>query len=206
MFLWPVRLALRIVSLLLAVLVVYVGVTFIQVWLTSMQDDPHHADAAIVFGTEAGYDQPGADLRGRLDRALELFEAGDVPLVVVTGGKLPGDHLTEAMISAQWLEARHVPSRDIVVGGGDDTWQNVGSVATAMLGLHVHTVLVVTDPFHEDRAMAIVSDYGFSPSPAPSRHSPIGGFGLLGHLLQESVEVAAGRIIGYGHLSSVLHG
>ena len=34
---------------------------------------------------------------------------------------------------------------------------------------------MVTDPFHEDRSMAIVSDLGFTPYPTPTRTSPING-------------------------------
>lgn len=206
MLLWPVRLALRVVSLVLAAVVLYVGVTFVQVWLTSLRDEPHHADAALVFGTATSYSQPSADLAARLERALQLYQAGDVPLIVVTGGKLSGDRYTEGQISAAWLEQRHVPARAILVGGGGDTWQNVHSVAPLMHDRGIEKVLVVTDPFHEDRAMAVVSGFGFSPSPTPSKRSPIGGIGLFGHLLQESVEVAAGRIIGYSTLSSLLHG
>lgn len=202
----PLRLVFRIVRWLVVAALLYYAVTVVQVWLTSRENDPHHAGAALVFGTAAGYLEPGQDLEARLERALALFRDRDVPVIAVTGGKEPGDHDTEAEISAIWLEARGVPARTIVEGGGDDTWQNVADVANALHARHVHSVLVVTDSFHEDRAMAITSDFGFSPSATPSEHSPIGGGAFVGHLFQESAEVALGRIIGYGALSDLLHG
>ncbi len=210
MLFWPFKLALRIIGAILALCFLYVGITFVQVVLTSRANDPHPADAAIVFGTAANYTTPGADLRGRLQRALALYDAHLVPIIAVTGGKRPGDRYTEAQISEMWLVANHVPAKAIVLpasptGGGADTWQNVQSVAPELHARKVTTVLVVTDPFHEDRAMAIVSAFGFSPSPTPSQHSPIGGFALFGYLAKESVEVAVGRIVGYGTLSRFDH-
>lgn len=202
----PFRWAFRIVRLVLVAAVLYYGVTLVQVVLTSHENDPHRADAAIVFGTAAGYDTPGTDLRGRLERALALFEARDVTLIAVTGGKREGDVYTEAQISEMWLQAHGVPGRDVVAGGGSDTWQNVSSVAGSLRARHVVSLLVVTDPFHEYRAMAICSDFGFSPSAVPSQHSPIGGTSLAGHYLQEAAEVSLARIVGYGTISSWVHG
>ena len=201
----PLRIAFRILRLLVVAVVLYVAVTFVQVWLTSRENDPHSAGAALVFGTATTYTEPSEDLAGRLERALQLYRSRDVPLIVVTGGKRPGDLYTEAQISARWLEARGVPAGSILLGGGSDTWENVASVASALHARHVHSLLVVTDPFHEDRAMATTSGFSFEVSPAPSEHSPIGGAGLWGHLFQESLEVAAGRIVGYHALSDLLH-
>jgi uncharacterized SAM-binding protein YcdF (DUF218 family) len=207
MLLAPIKLALKILGVILAVLLVYVGVTFVQVWLTSRANDPHPANAILVFGTAANYLTPAPDLEARLDRALQLYQAGLAPVVAVTGGKRPGDRYTEGQISATWLETQPngVPKAAIVVGSGADSWDNVGTIAPALRARGVHSVLVVTDPFHEDRAMAIASSYGFSPSATPSEHSPIGGPLELGYLIKESVEVAVGRIIGYGTLSDLDH-
>jgi uncharacterized SAM-binding protein YcdF (DUF218 family) len=205
MILGPIRLALKIVGAVLALLLLYFCVTLAQVWLTSRQDDPHPADAILVFGTAANYLTPAPDLAARLDRALQLYNDGLAPVVAVTGGKLPRDRYTEAQISATWLEARGVPRARIVEGSGADTWQNVQTVAPALHRLGVSSVLTVTDPFHEYRAMAITSDFGFSPSPTPSLRSPIRGVALIPFLLKEASEVSVGRIVGYGRLSSLDH-
>lgn len=207
MLLAPIKLALKILGVILAVVLVYLGVTFVQVWLTSRANDPHPANAILVFGTAADCVTPAPDLEARLERALALYQAGLAPIVAVTGGALPGDCHTEGWVSAHWLETQKdgVPSSAIVIGSGSDSWDNVGSVAPALRVRGVHSVLVVTDPFHEDRAMAIVSSYGFSPSPTPSQHSPIHGLDELRFLIKESVEVAVGRIVGYGWLSHFDH-
>ena len=60
----------------MAVIVLYFGVTLVQVWLTSRQYDPHPAGAILVMGA-AQYDcVPSPDLQARLDEALEALPGG----------------------------------------------------------------------------------------------------------------------------------
>ena len=65
MLLAPLRWALRITVLVLAVIVVYFGVTLAQVWLTSRQYDPHPAGAILVMGA-AQYDCVPSPTSGRV--------------------------------------------------------------------------------------------------------------------------------------------
>ena len=90
----------------------------------------------------------------------------------------------------------------MIVGSGNDTWQNVASVVAAMRAHHLVTVLCVTDPFHEYRAMAISSDQGLSPFPAPVAHAPSSGGSLWWYYVRETVAVGVGRLVGYHTLST----
>ena len=62
---------------------------------------------------------------------------------------------------------------------------------------------MVTDPFHEYRAMAISSAQGLMPYPSPVRDSPTIKHQLWRYYLKETLEVGVGRIVGYGRLSRV---
>ncbi len=202
MIFWPLKMAFRIVTLVVLVIVGYFAVTFVQIWLTGRHHSSANAQAILVFGTAELNGKPSAELRARLNEALTLYDAGRAPWVAVTGGNQPGDVYTEAGVSAAFLEAHGVPKNRVIVGGGDDTWQNVQSVAGQLLARHLTTVLVVTDPFHEDRAMANASSQGLTPLPAPVSNSPTVKFSLWRYYLKETIAVGLGRIIGYGTLSS----
>src|SRR5580700_4921566 len=102
--LFPLRLALKIVSLFFTAILLYFGVTLVQVWLTSRDYDPHPAQAIIVMGAAQYNGVPSPDLQSRLDEALVLFRAGDAPLIIVTGSKEKGDVYTEAQAGARYLE------------------------------------------------------------------------------------------------------
>ena len=198
-----IRLGLRLIGLLVTVIVVYFAVTAVQVWLTSRRYDPHPAGAIVVMGA-AQYDGvPSPDLQARLDQARLLWGQRYATDIMVTGWKQPGDQFTEAQASARYLELHGVPASDIFQAGGNDSWENLSEAAPILLAHHDKVVLMVTDPFHEARSLAIASSVGLQASPTPTRTSPIRGLSTLPYFAKETVGVGLGRIIGYDHLSAI---
>ncbi len=197
------RFVLRIIVVVVAAAVVYVGVTAVQVWLTGRHYDPHPAQAIVVMGA-AQYDgSPSPDLRARLDEALLLWRQHLAPLVAVTGSKQPGDQYTEAQAGATYLELHGVPAADVLEAGGRDSWSNLADAAPLLTARHATDVLLVTDPFHEDRSLAIATDVGLHASPTPTQTSPIRGWSVVPYYAKEAVGVALGRIIGFDHLTAI---
>ncbi len=201
MLLAPLRWALRIMILFLAAIVLYFGITLVQVWLTSRQYDPHPAGVILVMGAAQDDCVPTKDLAARLDQAAILYHQGYAHLITVTGSKQPGDKCTEAQSGATYLEKlKGVPSSAILEAGGSDSYQNIADAQATLKAHGARVVLVTTDPFHEDRSMAIASHLGLIPSPTPTQTSPITGWSTVPYFLKESVGVGLGRIIGYNHL------
>jgi len=198
----PFKLILRIISAVVSILIIYFAITFVQIWLTGHEHSTRHAQAILVFGTTEDNGTPSPELQARLDQALVLWHKGRAPWIAVTGGKRPGDQFTEAGVSAAYLEGKGVPASKILVGAGTNTWQNVQTVVSKLKAHHIRTVLTVTDPFHEDRAMAISSSQGLTPFPSPVRNSPTVKHSLWKYYAKETFEVGIGRIIGYGRFSS----
>ncbi len=199
------RWVLRLAVLVAAGAVVYLAVTAVQVWLTGRHYEPAPANAAVVMGA-AQYDGvPSPDLRARLDEALALWRQGYVSEIVTTGSKEAGDTYTESEAGRRYLEDNGVPAGDIVEAGGNNSWDNLADAAAELVPEGKARVLVVTDPFHEDRSLAIASSVGLSPSPTPTRSSPIRGVSTLPYYAKETVGVALGRIIGFQRLNR-LHG
>ncbi|MGA2123236.1 MAG: YdcF family protein [Acidimicrobiales bacterium] len=188
-------------GLVVLILVLYFGVTFVQIWLRGHEHSTRSAQAILVFGTTEDNGVPSPELTARLDQALHLYDLGRAPWVAVTGGRRPGDVYTEAGVSATFLEDHGVPAARILKGAGSDTWQNVATVLGALKRHHIRTVITVTDPFHEYRAMAISSAQGLIPYPSPVRNSPTIKYELWRFYLKETLEVGVGRIIGYHLLS-----
>ncbi|MFZ1062198.1 MAG: YdcF family protein [Acidimicrobiales bacterium] len=192
----------RIVALVLSVVVLYFAVTFVQIWLTGHEHSNAKAQAILVFGTTEDNGVPSPELKARLNHALHLYREHRAPWVVVTGGNRPGDDFTESGVSATYLEQHGVPQAKILQGFGSDTWQNVSTVLAQLTAHHIVSVITVTDPFHEYRAMAISSSQGLRPVPSPVPNSPTIEHSLWRYYLKETFEVGVGRIVGYGRLSS----
>ena len=196
-------LVLRAIVLLLLAILGYFVVTGVQVWLTSREYSPRQASAIVVMGA-AQYDGvPSPDLRSRLDEALLLYRRGFAPLIVATGYKELGDQFTEAQAGGTYLEQHGVPSSAIVEVGGSDSYENLADADTVLRARGDGTVLIATDPFHEDRSMAIASGLGLVAYPTPTRTSPIKGFATVPYFLKEAIAVGMGRVIGYRELSQL---
>jgi uncharacterized SAM-binding protein YcdF (DUF218 family) len=199
----PVRWAFKLVTLVVVGLLVYFAATFVQVWLTARRYEPRTAGAIVVMGA-AQYDGvPSPDLAARLDEGLLLFREGYSHLIGVTGSKEKGDSYTESETGARYLEGQGVPAADIVEAGGDDSWRNLSDIAPLLKARGVETLLVVSDPFHEDRSMAIASSLGFTPFPTPTHTSPIQGLSTVPYFVKETLGVGLGRIIGFQRLHAL---
>jgi uncharacterized SAM-binding protein YcdF (DUF218 family) len=196
----PLRFALKLLALFIAAVVVYYVVTLVQVWLTSRKYDPVPAQAIVVMGAAQYNGRPSPDLQARLDQALILFQQGYAHLIVCTGSKEPGDAYTEAQTGKTYLESKGVPPADILEAGGRDSWTNLALAADQLKPLGDTDVIIVTDPFHEDRSMAIATDVGLTPHPAPTQTSPINGTAVVPYFLSTAAAVAVGRIVGFNNL------
>jgi uncharacterized SAM-binding protein YcdF (DUF218 family) len=189
---------------LVALVVGYLGVTLVQVWLASRQNQAQPAQAIIVLGAAQYNGVPSPDLRARLDHVLILWKDKLAPTVVVTGGKEPGDVYTEATASANYLAAHGVPQADILREvQGRDSWESLAASAAFLKARGIRRVLLVSDPFHDERISLMAGELGLTSYVSPTRTSPIRGTAVVPYFAKETVEVAIGRIIGFRRLVGV---
>ena len=154
----------------------------------------------MVMGAAQYNGVPSPDLPARLNEALILFRNGYANLIMVTGSKEKGDVYTEAGAGARLPGNKGVPASDILQAGGNDSYENVAEAAPQLKARNATTVLVTTDPFHEDRSMAIASSFGSHALAHPHPDLPDHGVVHRALLLEGGVGVGLGRIIGYNHL------
>jgi uncharacterized SAM-binding protein YcdF (DUF218 family) len=192
---------LRIGAALVALVVLYLGLTFVQVWLASRRDEARPVQAIVVLGAAQYNGVPSPVLKARLDHAAALYHEGLSDTVVVTGGKEPGDRFTEASASADYLARVGVPQDHVLrENGGRNSWQSLAAAALFLKREGRTSVLLVSDPFHSARVEAMAGELGLHAHVSPTRTSPIKGVASLQHMAKETVEVAAGRIIGFRRL------
>src|SRR5688572_26090088 len=79
------------------------------VLLFAVRDDARVADAIVVLGAAQYAGRPSPVLRARLDHALELWQRHLARVIVVTGGRGPGDTTTEAAVAKRYIIRRGVP-------------------------------------------------------------------------------------------------
>ncbi len=190
------------ILLLVGVPVLYLAATFATVWRAAHHDGARPADAIVVLGA-AQYDgRPSPALKARLDHAVELWRDDVDALVVVTGGKQPGDRFTEATASFTYLRSLDVPARKIRREvNGRSSFQSLADSAAFLKDKGLTRVVLVSDAYHAARIEGIAEEVGLdasvSPTPATREASQAGRYA------KETVFVAAARIVGFRRTAGI---
>ena len=114
------------------------------------------ADAALLLGTGVGpRGRPSPMLADRIRAAAELWSAGRVPRILVTGDEASGGQVS---VMARELRRLGVPERALVLDRlGIDTW---ASVLRARDVFGVRSVIAVTQRFHLPRTLWLADRAG----------------------------------------------
>jgi len=148
--------------------------SFLVVLVVSRLDQRYQADAIVVLGA-AQYDgRPSPVLQARLDHAAVLYRAGYAELIVVTGGIVAGDRMSEATAGQRYLVGAGIPATDIAVAAeGRNTASSMEAVADYLRGVGEERVILVSDPFHLARLRLEGRRLGLEVFTSPTATSPI---------------------------------
>lgn len=178
-----------------------------QVYAFSRLDSPlpERADAVVVLGAAAWDTRPSPVFRERINHALALYQTGRAGKLILTGGTPKPGFMTEAEVAKRFALKQGVPENDIVFETlSKDTYQNLVNTRYLMQRHHLGDVVIVSDPYHMARAMAIAGDLGIKayPSPTPtSRFLDADHKTKLKFFVEESYSLAAYRLLFWGKRS-----
>jgi uncharacterized SAM-binding protein YcdF (DUF218 family) len=149
-------------------------VALVTVLVISQQDQRRPVDAIVVLGAAQYNGRPSPVLRARLDHALRLYKEGLAPRIVVTGGVGRGDTTSEAIVGRQYLLSRNVAPGDLVVQPqGRSTQASITAVADWLESEGLHSVILVSDPFHMFRLRLEAQRTKLEAYTSPTESSPI---------------------------------
>lgn len=118
--------------------------------INSVADVAPH-DVAIVFGAGLAGNGPSPYLAARLQVARDLFNAGKVRVILVSGDNLSVSH-DEPTVMMNWLTAQGIPADKIVRDfAGQDTYSTCVR-ARRIFGLA--SAVLVSQTYHLPRAIA----------------------------------------------------
>jgi uncharacterized SAM-binding protein YcdF (DUF218 family) len=169
------------------------------------------ADAIVVLGAAQYGGRPSPVLKSRLDHAFSLYSTKRAPQVVLTGGRRPGDLISEAAAGRRYLVRRGIPNEAMLLESAGRT--SLASIqGAAQLLAHrrdslagpspVATaappprVILVSDPFHMLRLEILARLHGLTPLPSPTRTSPMSANrAVLEYMLRESVALPTDLVL-----------
>lgn len=136
-------------------------VHLLAVCLDGCSDDDVPADVAVVLGNHVSpAGEPARRLQLRLDRALDLYRAGLVPRIIVSGGRDPGSPY-EADVMKRYLAERGVPEDHIIADrGGVNTHATARFVAAYLREHGLRSAVAVSQYYHISRCKLALRRFG----------------------------------------------
>lgn len=150
--------ALGATSLLLVLLIIGLSIV---IRAQAQKHEARRADAILVMGAAQWDGKPSPVLEARLTTALSLYRRGLSNRLILTGGIAPGDVQSEAAVARSYMIENGVdPAVLLIEEQGRDSVSSLMAAATIAQSQDIRSVVVVTDPYHELRALKIARDLG----------------------------------------------
>ena len=163
----------RIITIVVVLALIAPAYGVSQVWRAAKNPVVRQADVIVVLGTAQLNGKPGEALEARLIEAKRIYDLGYASSIITVGAGAPGDRTKEAASSKYWLRKNGIPSKKITaIEEGRDTLVSTKAYTAVMKKRYVSDVIIVTDPYHCKRAMAMANDQGVISTCSPVQSGP----------------------------------
>ena len=161
--------SLCVVALVLAAF----AVTYWAIDRRSALDDSASADVILVLGSAVWpNEQPSPSLRARTERAIELYQQGYAPHLLLSGGlgRYPPE---EAEVMRRMAVEAGIPQEALILDReAHSTWESMEKAQQILEQEGWETAIIVSDPFHIERSLLMAGDAGFAAYGSPALDSP----------------------------------
>lgn len=126
---------------------------------------PSSADVAVVFGSAVWSDnKPSPSLSKRVEKAIDLYKAGVVEKIQLTGGNAPGE-LSEAEVGYNIVKKHHIDMRNVLIEKKTaSSIEQVQYIKHELVEKEKMTrIIVISDRFHLNRINEICSFFNIKP-------------------------------------------
>jgi uncharacterized SAM-binding protein YcdF (DUF218 family) len=132
-----------------------------------IQPTPKQADAIVILG--AAINSPA--LYNRTTTALELYEQGKAPVIVLSGGKIADPDISEAQYMEKVIDKNAQGEPQIILEDqSHNTYENIKNTKAKLP--EAKSLIIVSDRFHLARGVLVALRQGFYPvywkAPDPS--------------------------------------
>jgi uncharacterized SAM-binding protein YcdF (DUF218 family) len=163
----------RVITIVVVLALIAPAYGVSQVWRAAKNPVVRQADVIVVLGTAQLNGKPGEALEARLIEAKRIYDLGYASSIITVGAGAPGDRTTEAASSKYWLRMNGIPAKKITaIEEGRDTLVSTKAYATVMKTRYISDVIIVTDPYHCKRAMAMANDQRVISTCSPVQTGP----------------------------------
>jgi uncharacterized SAM-binding protein YcdF (DUF218 family) len=182
--------------LTLCVVVLAVGLIASRIYSFGNTRSDASADAAVVLGAAVWTTQVSPVFRERINHSIDLYRKGKVRKLIFTGGQGNPGEPTESSAASQYALKNGVPAHDILIEEkSHTTYENIVYAKQLADRNGIKKVLIVSDPLHMKRAVAIASDVGLAADPSPTPSTRYQGVGSQLRLLAHETYYYIGYLV-----------
>ncbi|MFJ8069035.1 YdcF family protein [Peribacillus sp. NPDC096447] len=147
----------------------YFGFLHMKIQETIHQQIPENADYLIILGARVKGSVPSLSLQYRIDKAAEYLSANKHTVAIVSGGKGPGEEISEAKAMQQGLIAQGIEEARIMMEDKSTTTQENIVFSKELIPDTAASGLIVSNDFHIYRAVDIAKREGLDIKGMPAK-------------------------------------
>ncbi|NNM28753.1 MAG: YdcF family protein [Akkermansiaceae bacterium] len=145
----------------------YLLIQAISIHTFGFHDDGMHADVAVVLGAAAYHKKPSPVFEERINHAINLYKSGRVEQIMLTGGFGEGAPFAESEVARLYCLDKGLPESALLMETrSKTTWENLREAKPILEENGWKSALIVSDPWHLKRAVAMARHLGIEAHPA----------------------------------------
>lgn len=178
------------------ILLVAIGVLADRIYSYSSTGSDGPADVAIVLGAAVWGTQASPVFKERINHGIDLYKNRKVRKLIFTGGQSTSNEPSESSTARRYALQRGIPAGDILIEEkSHTTYENI-LYAKGIADAHgLHKALIVSDPLHMKRAVAMATDLGIVAEPSPTPSTRYTGLGSQARLLAHETYYYSGYLL-----------
>lgn len=159
----------KILWLLFIIIVISQGYIALSIISFSRLNETPSSDVAIVLGAAVWDDQPSPVFEQRIKHAIMLYQQGIVQKILFTGGIGQDKRYAESLVAREYSLKQGVDAHHILVETASKTTrQNLLYAKKILQQQNLQSAILVSDPLHMKRAVAIGQSINFTLSSSPT--------------------------------------
>jgi len=167
----------KIFKFAIIAVVAAIAFTALRIYTYSNTSSDTQADAAVVLGAAVWSQGVSPVFRERINHAIDLYRRRQVHKIIFTGGQGNPNEPTEAAAARMYAIGNGISQSDILIEQRSHTTYENLVYAKQLADVHgLKKVLIVSDPMHMKRAIAMAEDVGLDAYPSPTTTTRYTGF------------------------------
>lgn len=151
---------------------IYAGILQYKIYQYSNMKVPNQVDYIIILGARVKGEEPSLVLQYRINKAAEYLKQNSNTVAIASGGKGPGEDISEAeSIKRELIKQGIKEDRILIEDHSTNTRQNI-QYSKKLILENAQAGLIVTNDFHMYRARLIAKDQKLKAEGLPAKTPP----------------------------------